>query len=27
MMQVDKKYHENLTQAEVDRILDRLLLE
>jgi NADH-quinone oxidoreductase subunit E len=25
MMQVDKKYHENLTTAEVDRILDRLL--
>ena len=27
MMQVDKKYHENLTAAEVDRILDRLLVE
>jgi len=25
MMQVDKDYHENLTTAEVDRILDRLL--
>jgi NADH-quinone oxidoreductase subunit E len=25
MMQVDKKYHENLTAAEVDKILDRLL--
>ncbi len=25
MMQVDKKYYENLTTAEVDRILDRLL--
>jgi NADH-quinone oxidoreductase subunit E len=25
MMQVDKKYYENLTPAEVDRILDRLL--
>jgi len=25
MMQVDKKYYENLTAAEVDRILDRLL--
>ena len=25
MMQVDKTYHENLTTAEVDRILDRLL--
>jgi NADH-quinone oxidoreductase subunit E len=27
MMQVDKKYHENLTMAEVDKILDRLLGE
>lgn len=27
MMQVDKRYHENLTTAEVDRILDRLLFE
>jgi NADH-quinone oxidoreductase subunit E len=27
MMQVDKQYHENLTAAEVDRILDRLLIE
>ena len=27
MMQVDKKYHENLTPAEVDRILDRVLLD
>ena len=27
MMQVDKKYYENLTTAEVDRILDRLLVE
>ena len=25
MMQVDKDYHENLTTAEVDRILDALL--
>jgi len=25
MMQVDKKYYENLTPAEVDRILDRVL--
>ena len=25
MMQVDKKYYENLTTAEVDRVLDRLL--
>jgi NADH-quinone oxidoreductase subunit E len=25
MMQVDKKYYENLTTTEVDRILDRLL--
>jgi NADH-quinone oxidoreductase subunit E len=25
MMQVDKDYHENLTTAEADRILDRLL--
>ena len=25
MMQVDKKYYENLTPAEVDRVLDRLL--
>lgn len=25
MMQVDKDYHENLTTAEVDRILDRLV--
>jgi NADH-quinone oxidoreductase subunit E len=27
MMQVDKTYHENLTPAEVDRLLDRLLLD
>jgi NADH-quinone oxidoreductase subunit E len=27
MMQVDKKYYENLTPAEIDRILDRILLE
>jgi NADH-quinone oxidoreductase subunit E len=27
MMQVDRTYHENLTSAEVDRILDRILLE
>jgi NADH-quinone oxidoreductase subunit E len=27
MMQVDRAYHENLTMAEVDRILDRLLFE
>ena len=27
MMQVDKKYYENLTATEVDRILDRILLE
>jgi NADH-quinone oxidoreductase subunit E len=27
MMQVDKKYYENLTTTEVDRILDRLLLD
>lgn len=27
MMQVDKTYYENLTTAEVDRILDRLLLD
>ncbi|HEX9298457.1 MAG TPA: NADH-quinone oxidoreductase subunit NuoE [Polyangiaceae bacterium] len=27
MMQVDKRYYENLTQAEVDRILDRILLD
>jgi NADH-quinone oxidoreductase subunit E len=27
MMQIDKKYYENLTTAEVDRILDRILLE
>jgi NADH-quinone oxidoreductase subunit E len=27
MMQVDKKYYENLTPAELDRILDRILLE
>jgi NADH-quinone oxidoreductase subunit E len=27
MMQVDKKYYENLTAAEVDRILDRILVE
>lgn len=27
MMQVDKQYYENLTAAEVDRILDRLLQE
>jgi NADH-quinone oxidoreductase subunit E len=27
MMQVDKAYYENLTPAEVDRILDRLLLD
>ena len=27
MMQVDKNYYENLTPAEVDRILDRILLE
>lgn len=27
MMQVDKDYYENLTTAEVDRILDRLLQE
>jgi NADH-quinone oxidoreductase subunit E len=27
MMQVDKTYYENLTPAEVDRILDRLLLD
>jgi NADH-quinone oxidoreductase subunit E len=27
MMQVDKQYHENLTAAEVDKILDRLLIE
>jgi NADH-quinone oxidoreductase subunit E len=27
MMQIDKKYYENLTPAEVDRILDRILLE
>ena len=27
MMQVDKKYYENLTPTEVDRILDRILLE
>ena len=26
MMQVDKNYYENLTPAEVDRILDRVLL-
>jgi NADH-quinone oxidoreductase subunit E len=27
MMQVDKKYYENLTPAEVDKILDRVLLD
>jgi NADH-quinone oxidoreductase subunit E len=27
MMQVDKKYYENLTPAEVDKILDRILLD
>ncbi len=27
MMQVDKSYHENLTIAEVDQILDRLLAD
>jgi NADH-quinone oxidoreductase subunit E len=27
MMQVDKTYYENLTPAEVDRILDRILLD
>jgi NADH-quinone oxidoreductase subunit E len=27
MMQVDKKYHENLTTTEVDKILDRVLLD
>jgi NADH-quinone oxidoreductase subunit E len=27
MMQVDKQYHENLTTAEVDRILDRILTD
>ncbi len=27
MMQVDKRYYENLTGAEVDRILDRILLD
>jgi NADH-quinone oxidoreductase subunit E len=26
MMQIDKKYYENLTAAEVDKILDRILL-
>ena len=25
VMQVDKRYHENLTTQEVDRILDRLI--
>ena len=25
MMQIDKKYHENLTSAEVNRLLDRVL--
>ena len=27
MMQVDKKYYENLTPPEVDKILDRILLD
>ncbi len=27
MMQIDKTYYENLTTAEVDRILDRILIE
>ena len=27
MMQVDKKYYENLTPTEVDKILDRILLD
>jgi NADH-quinone oxidoreductase subunit E len=27
MMQVDKKYYENLTPQELDRILDRILLD
>jgi NADH-quinone oxidoreductase subunit E len=27
MIQVDKRYYENLTEAEVDRILDRLLID
>jgi NADH-quinone oxidoreductase subunit E len=27
MMQVDKKYYENLTTAEVDKVLDRILLD